>query len=136
MALAVMALGALAVGAGAAAGGQNAAAPTTIGGCPAEPSAFHMCALEKIKTFTPPRTPGGKPDMQGYWVSRLTQAFSVEGVSGSEPLVGDLIMPWRIAPAMIVDPPDRKIPYQPWAVAVGRIGQNHDKYIDPRTACG
>ena len=37
---------------------------------------------------------------------------------------------------MIVDPPDRKIPYQPWAVAVGRIGQNHDKYIDPRTACG
>jgi len=46
------------------------------------------------------------------------------------------VMPWEIAPAMIVDPADRKIPYQAWAVPIGRIGENHNKYIDPRTACG
>jgi hypothetical protein len=98
--------------------------------------AFHQCALEKAKTFTPPRTPSGKPDLQGYWRPAIAQAFSNEGVSGSEPLVGSLVMPWEKAPPMIVDPPDRKIPYQPWAVPIGRIGVNHNTYIDPRTACG
>ena len=113
---------------------QNPATPATVGGCPTEPLAFHQCALEKARTFTPPRTPSGKPDLQGYWRPRLAQAFSGEGVSGSEPLVGSLVMPWEIAPPMIVDPPDRKIPYQPWAVPIGRIGVNFYKYIDPRTA--
>ena len=113
-----------------------AAAQTSLGGCPAELVAFHRCALEKATTFEPPRTPEGRPDLQGYWNSRLTQAFSVEGVSGTEPLVGDPVMPWLVAPGMIVDPPDGKIPYQPWAADVGRIGQNYDRYIDPRTACG
>ena len=127
---------AFAVVAAARVAAQNAAKPKTVGGCPAEPAAFHTCALEKAKTFNPPRTPSGKPDLQGYWRAQLSQAFSVEGVSGNEPLVGSLVMPWENAPPMIVDPPDRKIPYQPWAVPIGRIGVNHNKYIDPRTACG
>ena len=115
---------------------QNAPAPASVGGCPAEPLAFHRCAVEKAKTFNPPRTRSGKPDLQGYWRGVLAQPFSVEGVAGSEPLVNNPVMPWTIAPAMIVDPADRKIPYQPWAVPIGRIGVNHDKYIDPRTSCG
>ena len=110
--------------------------PPTVAGCPGNSAAFHKCALEKAKTFNPPRTSSGKPDLQGYWRGRLSQAFSVEGVRGHEPLVGDPIMPWAIAPPMIVDPPDGRIPYQAWAVPIGRIGVNHDKYIDPRTACG
>jgi hypothetical protein len=116
--------------------GQAPGAAGTIGGCPPEPLAFHTCALVKGKTFDPPRTSTGKPNLQGYYRSRLAQSFSVEGVSGSEPLVGNLVMPWTVAPAMIVDPPDRKIPYQPWAASIGRIGENYAKYIDPRTACG
>lgn len=109
---------------------------TSVGGCPGPSAAFHRCALEKAKTFEPPRTPEGRPDLQGYWLSRFTQAFSVEGVSGTEPLVGDSVMPWTISPAEVVDPPDGKIPYQPWAVALGRLGQHYEKFIDPRTACG
>jgi hypothetical protein len=116
--------------------GQQPGAADTVGGCPAEPLAFHTCALAKAKTFNPPRTASGKPDLQGYYRNRLAQSFSVEGVWGSEPLVNDPVMPWTLAPAMIVDPPDRKIPYQPWAVSVGRIGENYNKYLDPRTACG
>jgi hypothetical protein len=116
--------------------GQAPGPAGTVGGCPAEPLAFHRCALEKAKTFDPPRTPAGKPNMEGYYRSRLAQSFSVEGVSGSEPLVGNLVMPWTVAPAMIVDPADRKIPYQPWAASIGRIGENYSRYVDPRTACG
>ena len=83
----------------------------------------------------PPRTPSGKPNLQGYWRPRLVQQYSVEGVSGTERSVGDAT-PWPISTAEIVEPADRKIPYQPWAARVGRIGENVEKYIDPRGACG
>lgn len=115
---------------------QVPAAAATWGGCPAETLAFHRCALEKAKTFNPPRTASGKPDLQGYWRGRLIMPFSVEGVPETEPLARDPLMPWTIGPGMILEPPDRKIPYQPWAAEVGRKGQNHQKYIDPRTGCG
>ena len=122
------------------ASGQGAQAsvaqPTSFGGCPGPILAFHTCALEKAKTFNPPRTPGGRPDLQGYWRSRLTTAFSVEGVSENDPITRDPITPWTAGLGEIVDPPDRKIPYQPWAAQIGRRGQNFQKYIDPRTACG
>ena len=35
------------------------------GGCSEEPAVLHRCALEKAKTFNPPRTPDGRPDFQG-----------------------------------------------------------------------
>jgi hypothetical protein len=118
------------------AAGQNPGAGTPIGGCPTGTIAeFHKCALEKAKTFTPPRTTTGKPNLQGYWRSRLITAFSLEGVSEDDPLTKLAVMPWDVAPTVIVDPPDGKIPYQPWATAIGRRGVNFTKYIDPRTAC-
>ena len=88
----------------AAGAGQDAVAPTRVGGCPAENLAFHRCALEKAKTFVPPRTPGGRPDLQGYWRSVLTQAFSVEGVPEDEPMIKDPVMPWVAAPPEVVEP--------------------------------
>lgn len=118
--------------------GQEAAAtpPTSIGGCPAEILSFRACAAEKAKTFDPPRTRGGQPDLQGYWRGTLTSDFSVEGVSDTEPRTRDPIMPWTAGPPMIVDPPDRRIPYQPWAAKIGRKGVHYERYVDPRTACG
>ena len=103
---------------------RPAAKPTSFGGCPAETLAFHACAQEKAKTFNPPRTPDGVPDMQGYWRDQLTHGFSVEGVDESEPEARNKVHPWPVGPGMIVDPPDRKIPYQPWAAKIGRIGVN------------
>jgi hypothetical protein len=118
------------------AAGQNPMAGTPIGGCPTRTIAeFHKCALEKAKSFTPPRTPSGKPNLQGYWRSRLITAFSYEGVSEDDPMTKLAVMPWDIAPTVIFDPADGKIPYQPWAAPLGRRGVNFEKYIDPRTAC-
>src|SRR5262249_56198785 len=84
---------------------QNAAAPKTVGGCPAQPAAFHTCALEKAKTFNPPRTPSGKPDLQGYWRGARAPAFSSEGGSRFAPHVHKPAMPWQIAPPLILAPP-------------------------------
>jgi len=108
---------------------------TEAAGCPPEPLAFHTCALQKAKTFNPPRTSNGRPNLQGHWRSLLTQAFSVEGVPADDPLIKDPIMPWHAAPPEVIDPPDRKIPYQPWAAAIGRRGVNFRQYVDPRTTC-
>lgn len=107
----------------------------SIAGCPGEPLAFHHCALQKAKAFAPPRLPNGRPNFQGYWRGRLTQAFSVEGVAADDPLLKDPIMPWFAAPPEVVEPGDRKIPYQPWAAAIGRRGVNFHQYVDPRTTC-
>jgi hypothetical protein len=106
-----------------------------MAGCPTDNLAFHTCALQKAKAFTPPRTPSGRPNFQGYWRGRLVQAFSVEGVAADHPLIKDPIMPWTAAPPEVVEPADRKIPYQPWAAALGREGVNFDEYVDPRTTC-
>ena len=76
------------------AAGQGAKPAETVGGCPAEAVAFHKCALEKAKTFNPPRTPSGKPNLQGYWRSRLITAFSVEGVAKDDPFTKLNVMPW------------------------------------------
>jgi hypothetical protein len=114
---------------------QDPARPPSVAGCPSENLAFHACALQKARTFNPPRTPTGKPDLQGFWRSQLTQSFSVEGVPSDEPMIRDPVMPWVAAPSEIVEPRDRRIPYQPWAAAVGRKGVNFQKFIDPRTTC-
>jgi hypothetical protein len=119
-----------------AAAGQTApAGPPTLGGCPAEARAFHACALEKAKTFSPPRTPDGNPDIQGFWRGRITMDRSVEGVEESEPMTRSPLSRWPVAPSLIVDPPDGRLPYQPWAAEVGRKGRNFQQYIDPRTMC-
>jgi hypothetical protein len=109
--------------------------PSVIAGCPGEPLAFHTCGLQKAQTFNPPRLPNGRPNFQGYWRSRLTQAWSVEGVPADDPLAKDPFQAWEPSNPEIVDPADRKIPYQPWAAAIGRRGVNFKQYIDPRTTC-
>ena len=45
----------------------SAGQPQASTGCPAASAAFHTCALERAKTFNPPRTPDGKPKLQGFW---------------------------------------------------------------------
>ena len=79
--------------------------------------------------WQPPRTPDGQPDMQGYW----QLAAAAPGAAAFAPtlsLEGDHSRwPWDITvrgfavpqqQSTIIDPPDGKIPYQPWALAKRR----------------
>lgn len=114
-----------------AAGQGQGAAPLkmrpygVLAGCSEEPARFHPCALEKAKTFNPPRTPDGKPDFRGVWNrSRVTsdnilEYAEVVGAPGGK--------------SMVIDPPDGKIPYQSWAAVKQKDNLEH--YIAPKAMC-
>jgi hypothetical protein len=92
--------------------------PRQVAGCTYEAAEFHRCALAKAKTFTPPRTPDGKPDFQGLWETP-GGAYSFEA-RGKEV-------------SSIIDPADGKIPYLPWARPQSEENRAH--YVDPYTVC-
>jgi hypothetical protein len=96
------------------------------GGCPNDSAHFHPCAIAKAKTFNPPRTPDGRPDLQGLW-----EAQTVPGGQTLEEHPGA----YGFSPtnSKIVDPPDGRIPYQPWAAAQRK--ENEEHYIDPYAFC-
>jgi hypothetical protein len=96
----------------------------TAAGCPLEPITFHPCALEKIKTFNPPRTPDGQPDMQGFWERAFTSQDIEEHTAGFGQQAG---------PSLVIDTPDRKIPYQPWAQEIKKTIV--ERYISPLASC-
>jgi hypothetical protein len=105
-----------------------------LGGCSEKPAEFHRCALEKAKTFEPPRMPDGRPDFRGYWARARISGDNIEEYAETWESPGGV--------SMVVDPADGKIPYQPWAVKTrdGHRGQYHDSAAScfvpapPRTA--
>jgi hypothetical protein len=91
------------------------------------------------------RTPDGKPDFQGFYESKArgaNQGLEARarggrggGRGGGPPASGTAAMP--AAPtAIIVDPPDGKLPMQPWAVEE-RTSRNLAErgYDDPTAHC-
>ena len=77
------------------------------------PQEFYKCGVEKVKTFSPKRrTADGKPDLSGVW-NPTRGAMSIEEITGQ---YGDgTSAAYAKVPTLIVDPPNGKIPYQPWA---------------------
>jgi hypothetical protein len=75
------------------------------------------------------RTPQGKPDLQGFY-----QGSAGGANYGLEKHSGDGLVPG--GRGVIVDPPDGKLPMQPWAVAE-RASRNLDErgYDDPTAHC-
>jgi len=95
-------------------------------GCPEEPTLFHRCAMEKAKTFNPPRTPDGTPDFQGAW-GRI-------GIRNMENIEEHpATMDGSGGRSAIVDPPDGRIPYQPWAAA--KRDAHFATYLDAAQYC-
>jgi hypothetical protein len=95
------------------------------GECPRDPVAFHLCALEKAKAFNPPRTADGVPDLQGYWRGQGGGVENIEAHEGNDDV--------NAGPTWVVDTPDGKIPYQPWALEQRK--ENFAKYLDPNVPC-
>lgn len=105
-------------------GAAQTLAPST---CPLETAEFHACALERAKTFQPPRLPDGRPDFRGYWRAQHNgAAYDVEPGPG-----GFAIPPTK---GVIIDTPDKKIPYRPEALA-RRDELRKDGFLDPQAHC-
>jgi hypothetical protein len=81
----------------------------------------------KAGPFT--RLPDGKPNMQGYWETRVFfSAFDLEAHERAEFGI-------PAGPGVIVDPPNGKIPYQPWALEKKKDILAHHLFDDPQAHC-
>lgn len=113
-------------------GNQRTRDVPPAGGCPGEPVAFYRCAMEKAKTFSAPRTPFGHPDLRGYY-THGRQNYDLE----DHPETYDM----RAETTAIVDPPNGRIPYQPWAEAKRSDIRRHLydppslEYLNPASRC-
>ena len=92
------------------------------------------------KTWNPPRTPDGQPDIQGFWNQgrRLSTYDVEEGANETHVFLSGVQTDHE---SLIVDPADGKIPYQAWARAKRtEIFDNHTnltkwEYVDPHARC-
>jgi hypothetical protein len=95
--------------------------------CPdyVNPPVIYACAKEHAKTFTPPRTADGKPDLSGYWGGSQVPHENLEAHPKTPDDTG--------GPSALIDPPDGKVPMQPWAEE--KRAENKKRYIDQNAQC-
>ena len=91
------------------------------------------------RAYTPPRTPDGTPDIQGFWrpIGTFYNIQDLEFQSLYQRFNSD---PAQRGKSLIVDPPDGRIPYQPWAAEKRNLVlQNHadptPQFLDPNARC-
>jgi hypothetical protein len=95
------------------------------------------------KTWTPSRTADGQPDIQGFWANqgRRLATYNIQAMEGASDTHSQISGVQSDAHSLIVDPPDGKIPYLPWAQAKRQdIFDNHNnptkwEHVDPHTMC-
>ena len=79
------------------------------------------------KSYRAPRTPDGKPDLQGIWEAHSTANANLEAHSAALGI--------RAGESVIVDPPDGKIPYQPAARDKQKENFSKRAVADPVSRC-
>jgi hypothetical protein len=77
--------------------------------------------------YKAPRTPFGKPDLQGLWSARNTAWGSLEAHGASHGI--------RAGNSVIVDPADGKIPYTPEALQQREENWKNRHELDPVNKC-
>jgi len=116
--------------------GSDVEARRSLGGGGQTPTAAE-------KTWSPPRTSDGQPDIQGFWNNqgRRLSTYNIEAMEGASETHTLLSGVQSDSQSLIVDPADGKIPYQPWARAKRQdVFDNHTnltkwEYVDPHTRC-
>ncbi|MBI3048131.1 MAG: hypothetical protein HYY76_07435 [Acidobacteria bacterium] len=94
-------------------------------------------------TWTPPRTPDGQPDIQGFWANqgRRLATYNIQAMDGASETHTLISGVQSDARSLIVDPADGNIPYQLWAQAKRQdVVDNHNnptkwEHVDPHTLC-
>ena len=79
--------------------------------------------------YTPTRTPDGQPNLQGFWQSVPGGSYSIENLELQAIYQQNRRDPSREGKSRIIDPPNGKIPYQPWAAAMAK--KYFDAHLDP-----
>ena len=101
-----------------------------------DPALFWRCAQGRATAFNPPRTADGTPDFSGYWRHGTEAKEDLEEPWDNAARVGvgrGGERPAGPGKSVIVDPPDGKLPLQPWAAAQKR--ENQATYIDQNVHC-
>ena len=84
-------------------------------------------AIEAQSAYKAPRTPDGKPDLQGIWQARNTANAALESHGAAGGIAA--------GPGVIVDPPDGKIPYKPEAAEKRKQNFENRATADPLGKC-
>ena len=103
-----------------------------------EPTLFWQCAQKNEETFDLPRTADGQPDFSGYWRHRTEAKEDLEEPWDNRARIGVRRrgrddVPLGPGKSLVVDPPDGRLPLQPWAAAQRK--ENEAKYIDQNVLC-
>jgi hypothetical protein len=85
------------------------------------------CVFAQQQSYRAPRTPDGKPDLQGIWEARNTANAGLEAHRAALGI--------RAGESVIVDPPDGKIPYKPEARAKQQENYVKRATLDPVNHC-
>jgi hypothetical protein len=104
-------------------------------------SATAVVALWCAPTSGQSRTPDGQPDIQGFWANQTHRlaTYNIEGAA--DPTHVFLSGNPTDETSLVVDPPDGKVPYQPWARARrDDVLEHHTnitkwEHVDPHTRC-
>ena len=89
--------------------------------------------------YVPARTPDGQPDMQGVW-NPVGTFYNIQDLEFQAIYQNFRSDPARRGKSLIVDPPDGKIPYQPWAAEKANMVLQHHadptpQFLDPNARC-
>jgi hypothetical protein len=92
------------------------------------------------REYAPPRTPDGQPDIQGFWnpIGTFYNIQDLEFQAVYQNFKSE--DPARRGKSLIIDPPDGKIPYQPWAAEKVKLVLEHHadptpQFLDPNARC-
>ena len=107
---------------------MNAQVPSPRSQSPASP-----------RPYVQPRTPDGQPDIRGFWQVVPFGTYSLEDMSLQNQGGANFTTPAQ-GGSRIIDPPNGRIPYQPWAAARAKeILENHKDpkphQLDPQSRC-
>jgi len=92
-------------------------------------------------TWNAPRTPDGQPNIEGFWANQGRRLATYDIESGADPTHVFLSGNQTDDRSLVIDPPDGKIPYQPWARARRTDVLEHHtnltkwEHVDPHTRC-
>jgi hypothetical protein len=89
--------------------------------------------------YAPARTSDGQPDIQGIW-NPIGTFYNIQDLGFQARYQNFRDDPAQRGKSLIIDPPDGKIPYQPWAAEKVKLVLEHHadptpQFLDPNARC-